>query len=90
MQDGYPIIAQTVAGGPADTSGQLHQGDRIVGLAVDNGFVDARSLNLNQIVQMVRGAPGTTLQLQVVPADAPPDSAPRTISITRDQVKFKR
>jgi len=39
---------------------------------------------------MIRGAPNTMVQLQVLPADAPPNAAPRTVSITRDQLKFKR
>jgi carboxyl-terminal processing protease len=72
-------------------SGQLRRGDRIVGLAQgDNSFVDVQNMSLQNVVQMIRGAPGTLLQLQVVSADAPPDSIPRTISIIRDQVKYKR
>jgi hypothetical protein len=39
---------------------------------------------------MVRGAPNTILQLQVMAADAPPNSPPRTVAILRDQVKFKK
>jgi len=40
MQDGYPIINQLVPGTPAERSGQLHVGDRIVALAQgDNVFV---------------------------------------------------
>jgi carboxyl-terminal processing protease len=91
VQNGYPVINDLIPGTPADLSGQLHRGDRIVGLAQgDNSFVDARNLSLQDVVQMIRGAPGTLLQLQVVSADAPPDSIPRTISIIRDQVKYKR
>jgi hypothetical protein len=56
----------------------------------DNSFVDARSLPLADVINMVRGAPNTVLQLQVLAADAPEGSAPRTVSIIRDQVKFKR
>jgi len=91
MQDGYPVINRVIPGTPAELSGQLHPGDRIVALAQgDNSFVEARSLSLQQVVQMIRGAPGTILQLQVLPADALPDSMPQTISIIRDQIKFKK
>src|SRR5262249_32986705 len=91
VQDGYPVIGDLVPGAPAALSGQLHPGDRIVGLAQgDNSFLDAHSVPLDKIVEMVRGAPNTILQLQVVPADAPPNSAPLTVAILRDQVKFKR
>jgi len=91
VQNGYPVINGLIPGTPADLSGQLHRGDRIIGLAQgDNSFVDARDMSLQAVVQMIRGAPGTLLQLQVVSADAPPDSIPRTISIIRDQVKYKQ
>jgi hypothetical protein len=90
MQDGYPIINGLLPGTPAELSGQLHPGDRIVALAQgDNSFVQARSLSLADVVQMIRGEPGTTLQMQILPANAPPDSPPQTISIIRDQIKFK-
>jgi len=56
----------------------------------DNAFVDARGLPLAQIVEKVRGAPNTPLQLQVLSADAPPNSAPRIVTLSRDQLRFKR
>jgi PDZ domain-containing protein len=91
MQDGYPTIKQVLPGTPSELSGQLHPGDRILALAQgDNSFLDARNLSLQDIVQMVRGAPGTLLQLQVLSADAPPNSLPRNVPIIRDQIKFKQ
>jgi carboxyl-terminal processing protease len=78
-------------GTPAELGGVLHPGDRIVALAQgDYAFVDARSLPMPDLVQAIRGAPGSLLQLQVLSADAPPDSPPRMISIVRGQIKFKR
>jgi hypothetical protein len=91
IQDGYPIINGLVPGTPAELSGQLHVGDRIVGLAQGNNlFVDIHDLPLQDIVQTIRGAPNTLLQLQILPAGAPPNSTPRIVSIMRDQIKFKR
>jgi len=91
IQDGYAVINQLFPGTPAELSGQIHPGDRIVALAQGDGaFVDARGLPLKDIVDMVRGAPNTTLQLQLLGADAGPESPPRTVSILRNQLKFKR
>lgn len=91
IQDGYAVVNELFPGTPAELSGQIHPGDRIVALAQgDNTFVDARGLPLKQIVDMVRGAPNTTLQLQLLGADAGPEAAPRTVSILRNQLKFKR
>jgi hypothetical protein len=91
IQDGYAVINQLIPGTPAELSGQVHPGDRIIALAQGDGaFVDARGLPLKDIVDMVRGAPNTTLQLQLLGADAGPDSPPRTVSILRNQLRFKR
>jgi PDZ domain len=91
VQDGYPVINRLLPGTPAELGGQLHPGDRIVGMAQgNNSFVDARGLALSDVVQAIRGAPGTLLQLQVLPADAPPDASPRTVAVVRGQIKFKQ
>jgi PDZ domain len=91
MQDGYPIINGLLPGAPAELSGQLHVCDRIVALAQgDNLFVDLHDLPLQDIVQTIRGAPNTLIQLQILPAGAAPNSTPRTVSFMRDQIKFKR
>jgi C-terminal processing protease CtpA/Prc len=52
--------------------------------------VDVQNLPLANVVDMIRGAAGTPVQLQVVAADAPPNSLPRIVTIYRDQIKFKR
>jgi C-terminal processing protease CtpA/Prc len=90
-QDGYAVINRLLPGTPAELGGVLHAGDRILGVAQgDYAFVDARGLALPDLVQAIRGAPGTILQLQVLPADAPLDSQPRMVSIVRGQIRFKR
>lgn len=89
--NGYQVINRLLPGSPAEVSGQLRPGDRIIGMADGNNpFIDARGLSLSDVVQRVRGAPGTVLQLQVLPADAPADSTPRTVTIVREQILHKK
>jgi hypothetical protein len=91
VQDGYTVINRLLPGTSAELGGQLHPGDRILAVAQgNNSFVDARGLALADLVQSIRGAPGTLLQLQVLSADAPPDSSPRTVAVVRGQIKFKQ
>jgi hypothetical protein len=91
MKDGYPTIIHLLPGTPAELSGQLHEGDRILALAQgDSSFITAQGVPLADLVKMIRGLPGTTLQLQVLSADAPAGTPPQTISLVRDQLKFKR
>ena len=91
IQEGYPVIGGLLPGTPAASSGQIHAGDRIVAVAQgDNQFVNAAGLPLSDLVQMIRGAPGTTVQLQLVAGDAAPNSSPRTVAIVRDQIRHKQ
>jgi predicted metalloprotease with PDZ domain len=90
-QDGdYAVIDRLFPGCPADLGGQLQVGDRIVAVAQGDGaFVDVRGLPLQDLRQMIRGEAGTQLQLQVLPADAPSDASPITVTLVRAQLKFK-
>lgn len=91
MQDGYPVILDLILGTPAQLSGQLNVGDRIIALAQANGpFVDIHEAPLADVVSAVRGAPKTLLQLKVLSANAPPNTPPKTVLILRDQIKFKK
>lgn len=91
IEDGYPVIKNLMKDTPAQLSGQLNIGDRIVALAQGGGaFVDVYDAPLADIVQAVRGAPKTLLQLKILPADAAPNTPPKTVVIMRDQIKFKR
>jgi hypothetical protein len=91
VKDGYPVITDTFPGTPAQLSGQIRPGDRILGIAQGDGvFTDTRSLSLQEVVEVIRGAPGTPVQLQLAAADASANSAPRIITILRDQIRFKK
>jgi hypothetical protein len=90
VEDGYPVVTQIFPGTAAERNGQIRAGDRIVGLAQgDSRFLDVHGVPLEQVVGLIRGAPNTMLQLQVVSADAPENSVPRMVTIFRDQIKFK-
>jgi hypothetical protein len=87
--EGHPVIGGLVPGTPAAISGQLAPGDRILAVAQGNGmFVDVQNLPLANVANLLRGAAGTPVQLQVIAADAP-NSPPRTVTLYRDQIKFK-
>jgi hypothetical protein len=91
VQDGYAVIRGLVPGMPAELSGQIQPGDRILGVAQgDNAFVDTRGVSLQELVQMIRGAPGTAVQLRLLAADASADAVPRTVSMVRGQIKYKQ
>ena len=90
-QDGYCKIMELVPGGPAARSGQLKGGDRIVGVAQKAGseFTDLIDLPLSQAVDLIRGKKGTSVFLNIIPGDATDDSARKTITLVRDEIKLE-
>jgi carboxyl-terminal processing protease len=88
--DGYCKIREIVPGGPAARSGELKVGDRIVGVAQENGeFTDLVDMPLPQAVEMIRGKKGTTVRLAVIPAAAANDATRKTVSLVRDEIKLE-
>lgn len=88
--DGYAKIVEVVPGGPADKDGRLRPNDRIAAVA-DAGkpFEDVVDMKLDKVVGKIRGAKGTRVRLQVIPANATDPSKRKVIEITREEVKLK-
>ena len=86
--DGYTKIKDLIPGGPAAISKQLRPGDKIVAVAQGSGEpVDVIEMPLNKVVEMIRGKKGTEVRLTLVPAKNP--DSKKTISLVRDEIKFK-
>jgi carboxyl-terminal processing protease len=80
-----------VSGGPAKRSGQLHAGDRIVGVAqgADGDMVDVVGWRLQEVVKLIRGPKGSTVRLQVVPKDEVINGKPKVVALVRDKIKLE-
>ncbi|MGU3398364.1 carboxy terminal-processing peptidase [Brucellaceae bacterium D45D] len=91
-RDDYATIRELVAGGPAQVSGKLAVGDRIVGVGQDKDgpIKDAVGLRLDETVKMIRGEKGSVVRLEILPADAGPDDPHRIISLVRDKISLEK
>jgi carboxyl-terminal processing protease len=88
--DGYAKIVEVVPGGPADKDGRLKPNDRIAAVAQGKGpFEDVVDMKLEKVVERIRGAKGSQVRLQVIPANATDPSKRNVIEITREEVKLK-
>lgn len=84
--EGYCKIAE-LKPGPAMNSKKIKSGDRIVAVAQSNAPpVDVVDMNLNKIVQMVRGPKGTEVRLTLVSSDNTSDRW--EVSLIRDEIKL--
>jgi carboxyl-terminal processing protease len=89
-RDEYTVIREIVPGSPAALSGKLKVGDRIVGVAQGSGpFTDVLGWRIDDVVQLVRGEKGTTVRLDVLPADAGPDGKHVTVSMVRKKISME-
>jgi carboxyl-terminal processing protease len=90
-QDDVVLIREIVPGGPAARSGALKSGDRI--LAVGQGgsgeMKDVVGWRIDDVVQLIRGPADTKVRLDVLPAEAPLDSKPSRLVLTRAKVRLE-
>lgn len=84
-------IVRLVPAGPADKTGKLKAGDMIVGVGQDDSgdIEDVVGWRLDEVVQLIRGPKGSTVRLEIIPADADEGSPRKVIEIVRNQVKLE-
>jgi carboxyl-terminal processing protease len=86
-ENGQTIVVDVVAGGAASADGRLKANDKIIGVAQgDDKFVDVQDMKLRDVVQLIRGARGTKVQLKVVQAQK---TEPALIDLTRRTIELK-
>ena len=86
--DGYTTVRELVPGGPASLSGQLKVGDRIVGVAQGSAgaMEDVVGWRLDDTVALIRGTMGSTVRLDILPADNGPDASNKTVALIRNTI----
>lgn len=91
--DGATKIIGIVVGGPADRQGVLKLNDRVV--AVDSlntgkseDMTDVMFMQINKVVDLIRGKEGTSVALKIEPAGAAPGET-KLVVIERGKVELK-
>ncbi len=87
----YTLVERIIPGGPADLSDLLHASDRIIGIAQqdEKEFKDVVGWRLEEVVELIRGAKGTKVSLQILPGDEGQNAKIKEIQITRDKIKLE-
>ena len=85
------VIRSVVPGGPAAMSGKIKSGDRIyaVGQGKEGPLVDVVGWRLDDVVDLIRGARGTWVRLDVLAADAGIDGEHQITLLERDKIKLE-
>jgi len=90
-EDEYTKIISVVPGGPADLTGKISRGDRIVGVGQDTkeAIKDIVGWRLTDVVNIIRGKKGSTVVLSILPHETGLSGKPETVSIVRDKIKLE-
>ena len=88
--DGYTKLIELVPGGPAIRSKKLKPGDRIIAVAQgeDGDPVDVIEMELDKVVDKIRGEKGTLVRLTIIPVDAADESETKEVRLIRDKIKL--
>lgn len=87
----YTTVRELVAAGPAQRSGQLNVGDRIVGVGqgASGSMVDIMGWRLDDVIQLIRGPADTVVRLDVLPAKAGPDGPHTLVTLVRKPIRLE-
>ena len=89
-EDGICKIVELTPGSPAEKSGKLKPGDKIIAVAQSNTPpVDVIDMKLNKVVELIRGPKDTEVRLTVVPATASDSAARKIVTIIRDIIPLE-
>ncbi len=89
--DEMTVIRTIVPGGPADLSGKLKVGDRIVGVGQgkSGALTDVIGWRIDDVVALIRGPKDSHVRLDVLPAAASLDGKHELVQLARQKVKLE-
>lgn len=87
----FTEIQSTVPGGPAERSGELKGGDRIVGVAQggDGTMEDVVGWRLQDVVDLIRGPKDSIVRLSVLPKSQGVGGRTREVTLVRDEIRLE-
>ncbi|MGH8108549.1 MAG: carboxy terminal-processing peptidase [Arenimonas sp.] len=90
-QDEYVVIRTIVPGSPAQLSGKVKVGDRIVSVGQgDKGaMIDVVGWRIDDVVAKIRGDKGTKVRLDIIPGDQGVDAKHVMVTLVRDTIKLE-
>ncbi len=90
-ENDYTRVSEVIAGGPADKTKLVNVNDRIIGVAqgADGELVDVIGWRIDDVVKLIKGPKGTTVRLQILPAETGVTGASKVVSLVRDKIKLE-
>ncbi|MGW8122237.1 carboxy terminal-processing peptidase [Roseivirga echinicomitans] len=86
----FTKIVELRPGGPAFLSGQINIDDRVVaiGQGAEGEMVDVVGWRSDEVAGQIRGAKGTLVRIEFLPAGRPIGSQTKMVNVVRDKIKY--
>ena len=80
-ENDYTRVAEVITGGPAQKSDLIHVNDRIIGVGqgASGEVVDVIGWRIDEVVKLIKGPKGTTVRLQLLPAQTGVTGPPKVL-----------
>jgi carboxyl-terminal processing protease len=89
-EDGICKIVELTPASPAEKSGKLKPGDKIIAVAQGNApAVDVIDMKLAKVVELIRGPKDSEVRLTVIPAAATDSAARKIVTLIRDVIPLE-
>jgi carboxyl-terminal processing protease len=90
-ENDYTKVAKIIPGGPANKSDLIHVNDRITGIGqgATGEIVDVIGWRIDEVVKLIKGPKGTTVRLQILPAETGVTGPSKIITLVRDKIKLE-
>lgn len=90
-ENDYTKVAEVIPGGPAFKSDLIHTNDRIIGVGqgASGELVDVIGWRIDEVVKLIKGPKGTTVRLQLLPAETGVTGPSKVITLVRDKIKLE-
>jgi carboxyl-terminal processing protease len=87
----YTVVQKTISGGPAELSGQIGGGDKIVGVAqgLDGVMEDVVGWRLQDVVEKIRGPKGSVVRLEIIPKGSGGGDRRKVVALVRNKIKLE-
>ena len=90
-QDGVVVFRTIMPGSPAEKTGQIKPGDRVLAVGQDEkgAMVDVQDWGINDVVAKIRGPKGSVVRLEMQSGADGADGSTKIVRIVRDKIKLE-